>query len=179
MGNPPIICRQHPGDSSTSHCSFRERQTFHSRAMSPCLIHYPWQAQKHPQVPPQPRETELVRWSFAKWSRVGVSGTAQLPPPAAGGRRARTGIGRRAQGSAHCPSRQPRMPAPFLGCWQSRSRPCSGLLPTAASGSFPGEAGAGALPAPGRSWPCLAAEHAGSDGKWLVGPGEQRVPSAE
>lgn len=169
MGKTPTIYHQHTREliHITRNCSSQERQTFHTGAMSPCLIHdTPGRSRTTSRRLPSPGEIELCRpnAAFAEW-RQGGSGTAQLHPPGAAGA---VGKDRDREGypglSIHAPSpsQQRQMPAHFPGCWRSRRRPCSDLLPGTASGSFPGEASAvkARVQPPCRSSPCLAAEHA-------------------
>lgn len=51
-------------------CSYWERQTFHTKAMSLCLIHYPCRHRSIPRSLPSPGKMNFaVRWSFAAWSK--------------------------------------------------------------------------------------------------------------
>lgn len=183
MGKPPTICHQHLREfiHIARNCSCRGRQTFHTSATSPCLIHYPWQAQKHAQVPPQPRETELCCPTEFCCMEAGWRGSGTVFHL----ERMGTGQGRRLGG---VPRALPTY-IPHLG--SSKCRPVSWDAGRArgdpAPASFPPQlqapsqeklCGRSQGSPPRRSWPCLAAEHACSDGRWVVGLREQRVPSA-
>lgn len=168
MGKPPTICHQHLRDSSTSQWIAHVGRDRHFTA-APCHRASSIISGRHRSTLrclPSPGKLNLFHGVLLHGAGWRGPGQPQLLPPAAGGRWSRAGMGRRVQGSARvlCPSRQRRIPARFLGC--------SGLLPSAASGSFPGEALEPGSP-PGRSWPCLARRL-----RWEMAGGAGRTASS-